>query len=36
MIAYEKKVDEVVIITVHPLKGKQKEARITTGRWVRA
>ena len=32
-VVYEKTVDEVNIITIHPLKAYEKEARIRIGRW---
>ena len=35
MVAYDIKDDVVEIISVHPIGGKQVEARINSGRWVR-
>lgn len=35
MLAYEEKKGKVVLITIHPLKKRQKENRIQTGRWKR-
>jgi len=35
MVAYDIKDDIVEIITVHPIGGRQVEARINSGRWVR-
>ena len=33
MLAFEQKKDEVVLITIHPLKRRQKKNRIRSGRW---
>ena len=35
MVAYDIKDDVVEIITVHPIGGRQVEARINSGRWIR-
>ena len=35
MIAYQQEDDEIVILTIHPLKDNQKENRITIGRWLK-
>lgn len=35
MIAYDEFPDRVEIITIHPLKSKQKQQRIESGRWKR-
>ncbi len=34
MVAFLEKDDEVLLITVHPLKPQQKANRIASGRWV--
>ena len=33
MVAYDEKVGEIEIITIHPLEKEQKENRIKSGRW---
>jgi len=35
IIAYDKKEDEIEIITIHPLKEGQRENRVKSGRWRR-
>ncbi len=35
MVAFSEKKDEVILVTMHPLKPRQKENRIASGRWVR-
>lgn len=35
MVVYDIKDDIVEIITVHPIGGRQVEARINSGRWIR-
>ena len=32
-VAYEQKLDRIIIITIHPLKTLQKTHRIRSGRW---
>ncbi len=34
-LTYEEKEDEIIFITIHPLKEGQKENRINSGRWKR-
>jgi hypothetical protein len=35
MIAYNETIDEIKIITIHPLKSGQKENRVSSGRWIK-
>jgi len=35
MVAYDIKDDMIEIVTVHPMGGRQVEARINSGRWIR-
>jgi hypothetical protein len=35
MVVYEKLKNQVVIVTIHPLKKNQKDNRIQTGRWMK-
>ena len=35
MVAFSEKKDEIVLVTVHPLKPQQKANRVASGRWVR-
>jgi len=34
MVAFSEKDDEVILITVHPLKPQQKANRVASGRWI--
>jgi hypothetical protein len=34
MVAFSEKKDEVTLVTVHPLKPRQKANRIASGRWM--
>ena len=34
MVAFLEKDDEIILVTVHPLKPHQKANRIASGRWV--
>ena len=34
MVAFSEKKDEVILVTVHPLKPRQKANRIASGRWI--
>lgn len=34
MVAFSEKEDEIVLVTVHPLKPQQKANRVTSGRWI--
>ncbi len=34
MVAFSEKDDEIILVTVHPLKPHQKTNRIAAGRWV--
>jgi hypothetical protein len=35
MVAYEEGTDEIILLTIHPLKKGQKENRVQKGRWTK-
>jgi len=34
MVAFSEKENEIILVTVHPLKPRQKSNRVASGRWV--